>query len=41
MDWQLLVSYLILAIAVGYIAKRFFWPKRKAKKGNCGTDCGC
>lgn len=41
MNWQNIASYLVLALAVAYLAKRFFLPKGKSKKGNCGTDCGC
>jgi len=44
---QSLLVYLTLALAVGYLLKKFFLPKRlfASKKGNsknCGEgDCGC
>ncbi|MEK6152617.1 hypothetical protein WIW50_05135 [Flavobacteriaceae bacterium 3-367] len=44
---QPVLAYIILAIAIGYIAKKFFLPKSlfaTKKKGGkaCGhDDCGC
>jgi len=44
---QLVLVYITLAIAVGYIVKKFFLPKAlfASKKSNtkaCGQDdCGC
>jgi len=44
---QLLLVYVTLALAVGYLLKKFFLPKRlfAAKKKttkDCGEgDCGC
>lgn len=44
---QLVLVYITLAIAVGYIVKKFFLPKRlfaskKDSSKNCGDrDCGC
>jgi len=44
---QSLLVYLTLAIAIGYLAKKFFLPKRlfaskKNSSKNCGEgDCGC
>ncbi len=44
---QSILAYTTLAIAVGYIVKKFFLPKSlfATKKGNdkaCGDgDCGC
>jgi len=44
---QNILVYLILAIAIGYIAKKFFLPKRlfaskKANSKSCDQkDCGC
>lgn len=45
--FQTVLVYLTLAIAIGYIAKKFFLPKRLfvSKKNSakpCGQeDCGC
>tara|TARA_R110002167_G_scaffold312948_3_gene518628 strand:- start:2746 stop:2895 length:150 start_codon:yes stop_codon:yes gene_type:complete len=44
---QNVLVYIILAIALGYIAKKFFLPKslfahKKGKAKACGQDdCGC
>ncbi len=44
---QPLLVYLTLAVAVGYIVRKFFWPKsllvnKKGKSKACGQDdCGC
>ncbi|CAM3401906.1 hypothetical protein [Zobellia roscoffensis] len=44
---QPILVYIILAVAVGYLVKKFFLPKAlfASKKGNnkaCGQDgCGC
>lgn len=44
---QLVLVYLTLAIAVGYIVKKFFLPKalfvsKKSSTKACGQDdCGC
>ncbi|MDP5228885.1 MAG: hypothetical protein NWQ38_00725 [Cellulophaga sp.] len=43
---QHILVYIILAIAVGYVVKKYFLPKRlfssnsKKKSDGCG-DCGC
>ena len=45
--FQSILVYIILAIAVGYMAKKFFLPKtlftsKKTKTKDCGQDdCGC
>ncbi|ETN93987.1 hypothetical protein SAMN04487906_0204 [Zhouia amylolytica] len=41
MDLQVILVYITLAIALGYLLKKFFWPKKQAAK-SCGkNDCGC
>ncbi|MDK2771783.1 FeoB-associated Cys-rich membrane protein [Flavobacterium haoranii] len=42
MDIQEILAYLSLAIAVGFLVKKFFW-KKTAKKNSksCGDDCSC
>jgi uncharacterized membrane protein YwzB len=41
---QHILVYITLAIAVGYVVKKFFLPKRffatQKKSSSCG-DCGC
>ncbi len=47
MSFQLLLVYLTLAIALGYLVKKFLLPKRlssgkKSSSTACGQDdCGC
>lgn len=36
---QEIIAFGVLAAAVAYLIKRFFF-KKKGKKG-CNTDCGC
>jgi hypothetical protein len=39
-DYQKILAFLTLAIAVFFLAKKFFWKKKSDK--NCGgNDCGC
>jgi hypothetical protein len=38
-DWQLLASFVIVAVAAAYIG-RSFWRSLHPKKGDCG-GCGC
>lgn len=41
MDFQKIIAFTILGIAVGFLIKKFFFKKKKSDK-NCGnTDCGC
>jgi len=41
MDVQSIIAYILVIAAVFFLAKKFFWKKRK-KAGNCGSDdCGC
>ena len=37
---QEILVYITLAIAVGFLIKKFFWKKSKPKKA-CGGDDGC
>ncbi|MGC4041035.1 MAG: FeoB-associated Cys-rich membrane protein [Flavobacterium sp.] len=40
METQELLVYIALAIALGFLIRKFFW-KKKSKK-DCGNgDCGC
>jgi len=47
MDLQLIFVYIIVALAIGYLAKKFILPKRLFTAKNnaaskCGKeDCGC
>lgn len=50
MELQKILVYIALAIAIGFLIKKFFWKKTRAKgkqngaKSNkdCGdNDCGC
>ncbi len=47
MSFQLFLVYLTLAIALGYLVKKFLLPKRlwsgkKSSSAACGQDdCGC
>ncbi|MBP9848002.1 MAG: FeoB-associated Cys-rich membrane protein [Flavobacterium sp.] len=41
MDIQQILVYISLAIAVGFLVKKFFWKKRPKKSKPCGDDCGC
>lgn len=37
---QEILAYIILAAAIFFLVRKFFWKKRKDK--NCGDgDCGC
>lgn len=37
---QEIIAYVLLGIAVVFLAKKFFFKKKKSK--NCGSDdCGC
>jgi hypothetical protein len=40
MDFQEILVYVVLIVALGFLVRKFFW-KPKSKK-NCGNgDCGC
>jgi hypothetical protein len=36
---QEIIAYGILAVAVVFLARKFFFKKKK--KNGCDTDCGC
>jgi hypothetical protein len=36
---QEIIAFGLLAVAVAFLAKKFFFKKKKDK--NCGNDCGC
>jgi flagellar biogenesis protein FliO len=36
---QQIIIYILLIIAVGFLVKKFFLPKKSKK--DCGKDCGC
>lgn len=45
-NWQEILVYLILALAVAYLIRKFIWNPSASKKrklpGGCGEeDCGC
>lgn len=41
MDFQEIIAFGILGIAVAYLIKKYFFKKKKSDK-NCGSgDCGC
>lgn len=40
MDLQSIIAYILVAGAVAFLAKKFFFRKKK-KSGDCGDDCGC
>ncbi|WP_222617370.1 FeoB-associated Cys-rich membrane protein [Flavobacterium muglaense] len=38
---QEIIAFVILAVAVGFLIKKYFFKKKKTDK-SCGTDdCGC
>jgi len=40
MDIQEILVYIILAVAIVFLLRKFVF-KPKNKKGKCDTDCGC
>lgn len=41
MDFQKIIAFIILAIAIGFLIKKYFFKSKKSDK-NCGSgDCGC
>jgi len=36
---QDILTYIALILAISYLIKKFFLPKKKKK--SCGIDCGC
>ncbi len=39
MDTQSIIAYIIVAGAVAFLVKKYFFKKKKS--GDCGSDCGC
>ncbi|MBF00700.1 FeoB-associated Cys-rich membrane protein [Flavobacterium coralii] len=40
MTLQEIITYALVAVAVAYLVKKYFFKKKK--KGNCANDdCGC
>ncbi|MGO4819962.1 MULTISPECIES: FeoB-associated Cys-rich membrane protein [unclassified Flavobacterium] len=38
---QEIIAFITLAVAVGFLIKKYFFKKKKSAK-NCGSDdCGC
>ncbi|SDW05451.1 FeoB-associated Cys-rich membrane protein [Flavobacterium degerlachei] len=38
---QEIIAFIILAVAVGFLIKKYFFKKKKSAK-DCGSDdCGC
>ena len=46
-EWQSVLVYVTVAVALGYLVRRFVWPasgtsKKNGAGGDCGSpDCGC
>lgn len=46
-DWQLILVYITLALAVGFLLRKYLWSasgtsRKKSAGGDCGSgDCGC
>jgi len=46
-DWQLILVYITLALAVGFLLRKYLWTasgtsRKKGVGGDCGSgDCGC
>lgn len=42
MDYQEMIAYAIVIVALGYFIKKSFWKKKGGKNGSCGGgSCGC
>jgi len=42
MNWQLLIVFAIIILAIFFIAKSFLLKAKSfSPKNNCGSDCGC
>ncbi|MCO6147743.1 FeoB-associated Cys-rich membrane protein [Flavobacterium sp. NRK1] len=39
MDIQNIIVYIVVAGAVAFLIKKYFFKNKKS--GNCGPDCGC
>jgi hypothetical protein len=40
MDFQEILTYITLGIAITFLAKKLFFKRKKTNK-NCGDDCNC
>ncbi|TRX23646.1 FeoB-associated Cys-rich membrane protein [Flavobacterium franklandianum] len=40
MNFQEILTYVTLVIAVVFLVRKFFFKKKKTDK-NCGEDCNC
>lgn len=41
---QEILVLILFIFAVGFLVKKFFWPRKKKNKKSCGSDstgCGC
>jgi large-conductance mechanosensitive channel len=38
---QEIIAFIILAVAVGFLIKKYFFKKKKSDKNCGGDDCGC
>lgn len=38
---QEIIAFIILAVAVGFLIKKYFIKKKKSDKNCGGDDCGC
>ncbi|MFC4816478.1 FeoB-associated Cys-rich membrane protein [Flavobacterium sp. GCM10023249] len=38
---QQIIAFGLLAIAIAFLVKKFFFKKKKKNDKNCGNDCGC
>lgn len=41
MDFQEIIAFITLGIAIIYLIKKFFLKKKKKDKNCGGDDCGC
>ncbi|NHN25665.1 FeoB-associated Cys-rich membrane protein [Flavobacterium jejuense] len=41
MNFQQILVYITLAIAIGFLVKKFLWKKKPKKSNSCGDDCAC
>lgn len=38
---QEIIAFIILALAVGFLAKKYFFKKKKSANSCASDDCGC
>jgi hypothetical protein len=41
MDFQEIIAFITLGIALAFLFKKFFFKKKKSDKDCGGGDCGC